>query len=351
MSRRIKDLFACAGSLLMAVVVMAGAGSTASAQDGALAQDAQYAATEMSHLPGTPQQLIDLSRLEQFSRPNSKTATSEIVDVSAEGFSKAIRVAVPASVEPRWLAQVTTPASRLPIKKGDTILVVYQARCLKSAAESGGGHLAGYLQLTHEPWAGFGSFAAAPGNHWQKSYAYGVAPRDYSAGEFEVTFHLGQCAQTLEIGGMMAVNLGQNVDPRQLPVTRITYAGRELTAPWREEAAARIEKYRKGDLTVRVTDAHGQPMAGAAVHVKMTRHAYQFGTFLEEPTDWQNQDGENYRNHVGKWFNRVTVPVYWSDWGWPAAKRQYLDRGQRFILSRPLNQKENQTILLWLVWT
>ncbi|NBP09197.1 MAG: hypothetical protein EBU76_12170, partial [Gammaproteobacteria bacterium] len=36
-----------------------------------------------------------------------------------------------------------------------------------------------------------------------------------------------------------------------------TYSGRDATAAWRARAAERIEKYRKGDLTVRVVDASG----------------------------------------------------------------------------------------------
>lgn len=279
-------VFAFACSLLITAGAMTGAGSHAAAQDIAPSKYAQYYAAETRHLPGTREELIDCSHLEQFSRPNSVAATSEIVEVSGEAFAEAIRVTVPRSAEPPWLAQVITPKSRRPIKQGDTIFVVYNARCLKSAAESGGGHIAGYMQLAQEPWDGFGGFTAAPGVHWQKRYAYGVASRDYSPGGFEIAFHLGQCAQTLEIGGLIVINLGQNVEARHLPVTRITYACREPDAPWRKAAEDRIEKYRKGELTVKVTDANGQPMAGALVHVKMTRHAYQFGTFLEEPTDW-----------------------------------------------------------------
>ena len=41
---------------------------------------------------------------------------------------------------------------------------------------------------------------------------------------------------------------------------------------------------------------------------------------------WNNQDGRNYRSQVEKWFNRVTVPVYWADWGWPSTRQKYLNR-------------------------
>ena len=40
---------------------------------------------------------------------------------------------------------------------------------------------------------------------------------------------------------------------------------------------ARIEKYRKGDLTIRVVDASGRPVKNALVSIKQTRHAFLFG--------------------------------------------------------------------------
>ena len=173
-----------------------------------------------------------------------------------------------------------------------------------------------------------GQLCRSTGKAWFHGYAHFTATQDYPAGDLEITFHLGQYAQTIEIGGLVFVNLGQGVDESKLPVTRITYAGREADAPWRKEAEERIEKFRKGDLNVKVVDAQGRPVAGAAVHVKMTPHAYQFGTFLEDPTAWDNADGEKYRQQVLKWFNRVTVPIYWADWGWPKAKDAYLDRAR-----------------------
>jgi hypothetical protein len=53
------------------------------------------------HLPGMLQEHINLSSLDEFSRPDSKEATSEIVDVNGEEFPKAIRVMVPTLVQAR----------------------------------------------------------------------------------------------------------------------------------------------------------------------------------------------------------------------------------------------------------
>ena len=47
-------------------------------------------------------------------------------------------------------------------------------------------------------------------------------------------------------------------------------------------AAARIEQHRKGDLTVRMVDAAGEPIQGADVQVQMKRHAFGFGSETTE---------------------------------------------------------------------
>jgi len=96
----------------------------------------------------------------------------------------------------------------------------------------------------------------------------------------------------------------------------ITYEGREPNAPWRMEAEQRIDKFRKANLTVRVSDVNGRPVAGAKVHVRQLSHAYEFGSFIEEPLLWDNEDGRHYRDWFLRAYNKATTPMYWADWGW-----------------------------------
>src|SRR6266446_3502414 len=56
--------------------------------------------------------------------------------------------------------------------------------------------------------------------------------------------------------------------PSTLPL-QFNYKGREADAPWRKEAQARIDKFRKGDLSIVVNDATGKPVSGADVSIKM----------------------------------------------------------------------------------
>ncbi len=79
---------------------------------------------------------------------------------------------------------------------------------------------------------------------------------------------------------------------------------------WRAEAGARIEKYRKAELSVTVVDEAGRPVPDATVHVRMRRHAYPFGTavvaskLIKEPaTDAE----KNYQDAFFNFFNYATL--------------------------------------------
>src|SRR5256886_5114077 len=70
--------------------------------------------------------------------------------------------------------------------------------------------------------------------------------------------------------------------PSTLPLP-FNYKGREADAPWRKEAQARIDKFRKTDLSVVVNDATGKPVSGADVSIKMKRHAFAWGAGTRGP--------------------------------------------------------------------
>ena len=69
---------------------------------------------------------------------------------------------------------------------------------------------------------------------------------------------------------------------------QFNYKGSQPDAPWRKEAKARIEKYRKADLSIVVNDATGKPISGADVSVKMKRHAFSWGAATRVPLIVEN---------------------------------------------------------------
>ncbi len=91
---------------------------------------------------------------------------------------------------------------------------------------------------------------------------------------------------------------------------------RSQEAEWRFEAEARIEQFRKADLRVHVTDAEGQAVEGATISVRMKRHAFGFGTAVNERrfVDLVNSsdpderaDGEVYREKIETLFNKAVL--------------------------------------------
>ncbi len=83
------------------------------------------------------------------------------------------------------------------------------------------------------------------------------------------------------------------------------------------EADARIERHRKADVVLTVTQADGTPVRGVAVAIEQTRHAFLFGAniFMLDRlrTPEQNQA---YAKHFAGLLNFATAPFYW--WGYEA---------------------------------
>ncbi len=86
---------------------------------------------------------------------------------------------------------------------------------------------------------------------------------------------------------------------------------------WLKEADKRIEKIRKGDLTVRVVDSKGKPVPGAKVTIEQTRHEFRFGTCINARLfgpRGDNESGKKYRNILKEYFN---CAVFENAFKWP----------------------------------
>ncbi len=85
-----------------------------------------------------------------------------------------------------------------------------------------------------------------------------------------------------------------------------------------------IEKHRKADVTIRVVDAAGQALAGAAVVVEQIAHEFLFGCniygFDRYKTEPQNAA---YRKRFGELFNYATVGFYWRWYEFQRGKPNY----------------------------
>ncbi len=195
------------------------------------------------------------------------------------------------------------------IRKGDVLLLSVYVRCLESADESALGrfHLSGQIKQPRRPVPLFDKTISA-GKKWKRILIPFEALAD-SEGNCSITFRLGGTKpQMLQFAKFEIVNYRNRQKLEKLPSTTASYAGMEPDAPWRKAAAARIEKYRKADLKIEVTDESGRPLPDAQVHVKLKRHAFGFGAAISLNAmfgDRSPEDAAKYRAAVEDLFNKV----------------------------------------------
>ncbi len=220
-----------------------------------------------------------------FGNWGAADAAATVVPVEGVPFKNALRVSVPTASELRYGVQLSVP-TRGDVTEGDTLFMVLwvrgeaadggalavHARLQQNGGEANGG---GYAEILPLNASTAGSLSDPSG--WTQHLQSVKSPLTQPDGTHSVSIHLGGKAQTLELGGLQLLNYGPDRDRQSLPVTRTTYDGRAADAPWRAAAAARIDRHRKADLTIVVTDADGAPLPGVTVEVTMTRHAFGFG--------------------------------------------------------------------------
>lgn len=235
-----------------------------------------------------------------LSSPHPTDALLQTVSLAdAPGGGAVLRITVTTPADPLWMIQILRgiPAA---VPEGHRVQMHFWAR---SATKNP-------LRVTVEqrvsPYQGVAvnTFALTPA--WQEYTVTGNSP-GYGPNGLSAHFQVGQQAGVVEIAGATVTD--QGVDPAIQP----------------EASAARIEKYRKGDLTVTVTDAAGRPIPNAAVKVTQTRHAFLFGCnfFGLNPADTSPAQIA-YQTEFTGLLNYATLPFYWGAFESQQGKPDYV---------------------------
>jgi endo-1,4-beta-xylanase len=191
-------------------------------------------------------------------------------------------------------------------KKDDVVAVTFWMRTISSP--DGRGFTSFVLERNDSPYTKSVTYTASAGVEWKMFEVPFTIAETYAANAYNFSFWVTYSNQEVEIGGISILDYGPGVPFSQLGLSTWPYAERAADAPWRAVAAARIERYRKGDLAVTVRDDAGKPVAGADVHVKMKRHAFGFGTAVAGDIIQSNAtDGQKYREALKKYFNKVVT--------------------------------------------
>jgi endo-1,4-beta-xylanase len=270
--------------------------------------------------------------------------TINVVDVEHDNFSKALEVNVTAQTDNYWNFQLVFKTN-MALEEGDVCLVSFWARTTKSPSESGEGLLTAIIEH-NETYAKPLSKTFSPGGEWVH-FVYGFQSNmTLPADKHKAAFFLGYGIQNIQVADVQFLNYKNTLTVDDLPVMEVRYAGMEPDAAWRTEAATRIEKFRKGNVTVKLVDAQNNPVAGAQISLKMKQHKFGFGTAIDGNLYLSNS---TYRRHIHELFNEV---VFENDLKW----RPWVTRGSHNYILQAIdslsarNFKVRGHTIIWPGW-
>ncbi|MDX2091426.1 MAG: endo-1,4-beta-xylanase [Kofleriaceae bacterium] len=238
------------------------------------------------------------------------------------------------------------------IERGDAILISFSSRQLGSLTPDPEAIIEVRLETTRGSRAALVHQRVRVGSAWQQAFVPLIAPARVRAGDAELVFRLSPGQHGLELGGVSAHNYGLALTLADLPRMPTTYAGMEPEASWRARAAESIERTRKGELSVVVTRADGEPVVGADVVVHQTRSHFGFGTAASAEL-LLTPSASTYRQHLVNSFNLVTLendlkwPALAGDWGEGFTRRR-VDEALGWLSKQHIDVRG--TSLVWPAW-
>lgn len=239
-----------------------------------------------------------------------------IAVIASSDQEKTFNLIAKKSVPNYWDLQTRKP-NISEIHKGDVLLLSFSMKTVSTRKESGEGIIQAVFEENTSPWDKSLSREIHSGSEWKKWNIPFIATRDFKIGEGSLSFCFGFGEQEVQLTDVSLVNYAQRTTLDKLPRTPVTYVGREPDAPWRKEAEERIEKIRKGPLTVTVLDgATHQPVANAEVSVKMLKHAFGFGTAVARMDSASPADQQKYQEMLTNYFNLGVIEnaLKWGPW-------------------------------------
>ncbi len=241
--------------------------------------------TVLSKLPEgeviyTREDLMDEECFVFYNEREAADCTVKKVRVEGMPFSDAYQVDVTKEPDINY-AYGFSAIGKADIAQGDVVLVSITMRNINSAYDENNCSVELVYEQRETPWDKFLRATISAGQTWSTYYAYFTAKQDLKANEMKMVIRLGGRPQLFEIGDFTMINYKKSATVEQMPAASYdAYEGIEPDAPWRKEADERIEKFRKGDMKVKVIDESGSPVSDAKVKINMTNHEFEFGSVL-----------------------------------------------------------------------
>jgi len=137
---------------------------------------------------------------------------------------------------------------------------------------------------------------------------------------------------------------------RLLLVLFLVVAAQGQQAGWRKAAEERIERIRKDEITIRVTDREGRPLPGIRVRAALLEHEFGFGTAVAaRELLGASEDSEKYREFIRNNFNMVVLEndLKWPQWD--RDRRQALD-ALDWLRTNRIGTRVRGHTLVWPSW-
>jgi hypothetical protein len=216
-----------------------------------------------------------------------------------------------------YSAQFTAPIGSA-VAKNERVFAILKARVV---GEFKVGEVLAKLQLKGAPYSSFGStigIGLLP--EWTELPVTFIATESIPANTAAVVLLCGHKAQSIEVASVRVLKYPASTDitsfPKVKPIKR-TYPGREAEAPWRAAALARIEQHRKTDLSLKLTNAEGKPLADTKVWVTLRRHEFGFGSAINaKRLSSDSADDQRYREIIDRLFSIVVFENDLKDGQW-----------------------------------
>ncbi|MDO9613046.1 MAG: endo-1,4-beta-xylanase [Bacteroidota bacterium] len=261
----------------------------------------------MAQIPDGGSSLISTTAT-NYQKIGNYTLTA--INIENQTFTKGLRFTTGATMNNSWDAQIKF-TSAAGIAKDDVVLVAFYARTTATLQEFGVGALTVCIE-NNTSYAKEIYYKVNIGTEWKQYYASVKCANTLAASAVSYSFHIGYPNQTVEIADVKFLNYKNTLTLAQLPITEVTYFGREADAAWRAPADERINQIRKGIVDMVVYDEQGQVVKDASVSIEMVKHQFGFGSAVAAS---KFMSDAVYRKKVYELFNEVVLE---NDLKWPA---------------------------------
>jgi hypothetical protein len=193
--------------VIMGTLVVAAAASTSGAaqEPGQPSPAAPPAKSDFASLdPATLASKI----INDAGAPNVNGASAKLIDDPKVMGGKALRVQVKGKGKNPWDTNVSTAVNK-PVKAGDTLLLVFQARLEQGEKGATSTTLPwNSVSLTSPPWSAVAGASAEIGPEWKLVEIKGKADKDFAPGSLSAGIQLATARQTVDLGPIVLLDLG-----------------------------------------------------------------------------------------------------------------------------------------------